>query len=101
MSELVQHGVHPPFAGLDVAEDSHVALAVDVDAERVLVLAVARVEIAAGQDRAHVQAEPVVGADREILEVGVGKERIELDGTARRRILEERIVEMPRRQLAG
>ena len=39
VAELVQHRLHPPFGRGDVAEHADVALAVDVDAERVLVLA--------------------------------------------------------------
>ena len=48
---------------------------------------------------ADVEAEPLVGAERERDEVAVREDRIEVDGTARRGVLEERLVEVPRPQL--
>ena len=42
VAELVQHRLGPPLVGLDVAQDAHVTLAVDVDAEGVLALSFAR-----------------------------------------------------------
>ena len=97
--ELVEHRVHPPFAGLDVAQHAHVAGPVDVDAERVLALAVAGVEVAAVEDGAHVEAEAVVGAHGERLEVGVGEEVVDGDRALGGRGLEERVVVVPRPQL--
>ena len=79
VAELVEHGVHPPLARLDVAEHPNVALAIDVDAERVLALAVACVEVALREDGPDVEAEAVVGAQRERLEIGVGEEVIDRD----------------------
>ncbi len=99
VAELVEHGVHPPLARLDVAEDAHVAFTIDVDAEGVLVLAVAAVEIAGAEDRPDVEPETVVGPHGQGLEVGGGEQRVELDRAPRRWILEEGIVEVPRRQL--
>ena len=64
VAELVEHRVHPPLAGLDVAQHAHVAGAVDVDAERVLALALAGVEVAVVEHRADVEPEAVVGAQR-------------------------------------
>ena len=51
VAELVEHRLGPVVVVGDVGEDAHVALAVDVDAERVLVLARAREEVAAREDR--------------------------------------------------
>ena len=48
---------------------------------------------------ADVEAEAVVGADGERLEVGVGEEVVEVDGARGRRVLEERVVVVPRAQL--
>ena len=45
---------------LDVGEHADVTLAVDVDAERVLALPLAREEVAAIEDRPGVDADPVV-----------------------------------------
>ena len=45
VTELVQHRLGPALVLLDVAQDPHVALAVDVDAERVLALARTRVQV--------------------------------------------------------
>ena len=77
VAELVEHRVHPPFARLDVAQHAYVAGTVDVDAEGVLALAVACVEVAVLEHRAHVEPEPVVGAQGERLEVGVDEEVVE------------------------
>ena len=41
----------------------------------------------------------VVGAQREGVEIAIREHRIEVDGTARRRVLEERLVEVPRPEL--
>ena len=46
-----------------------------------------------------VEVEAVVGAQRQRGEVGIGEERIEVDGTGGGRLLEERVVEVPRPQL--
>ncbi len=96
VSELVEHGVHPPLARFHVAQHAHIAGAVDVDAERVLALAVARVEVAAFEHPAHVEAEAVVGAHRECLEVGVREQVVQVDRAFGGWALEERIVEVPR-----
>ena len=54
--ELVQHRVGPVAVGRDVREDADVALAVDVDAERVLALAVTGIEVAPLEDRRRLEA---------------------------------------------
>ena len=95
VTELVQHRLGPPLVGLDVAQDPHVALAVDVDAERVLALSFARVQVAAGEHGPDVEAEAVVGAKGERFEVGVVEEGVEVDRAADRRVLEEGVVEVP------
>ncbi len=99
VAELVEHRVHPPLARLDVAEHAHVARAVDVDAERVLALALARVQVAVVEHRADVETEAVVGADGERLEVGVGEEVVDGDRALGRRGLEERVVVVPGAQV--
>ena len=101
VAELVEHGVHPPLAGLDVAQDAHVAGAVDVDAERVLALAFAGVEVAVAEHRTDVEPETVVRTQGERLEVGIGEEVVDGDRTLGRGVLEERVVVVPRPQLAG
>ena len=83
VAELVEHRLHPPFAGLHVAQDADVALAVDVDAERVLVLTLAPVQITVGEHRAHVESQPVVGPDGQRLEVGVEEQWVKVDRAAR------------------
>ena len=101
VAELVEHGVGPPFVRLDVAEDAHVALAVDVDAERVLVLPVARVEVARVEYGVDVEVEAGERAAGEGFEVGVGEVPVEVDRTLDRGILEERVVEVPRREVVA
>ena len=76
VAELVHHRPEPARARLAVREHAHVVTAVDVGAERVLVLAVARVEVAAREHVVDVVAERAeVGArdlDRvEVLERGL------------------------------
>src|SRR5581483_8492939 len=53
------------------------------------------------EDGPDVEAEAVVGPGRQRLEVGVREVRVEVDGPLNRRVLEERVVEMPGPQLAG
>ena len=48
---------------------------------------------------ADVEPEPVVGAQREGLEVGVGEEVVDRDRPGRRGRLEERVLEVPRAQV--
>ena len=84
VAELVEHRVHPPLARLDVAEHAHVAGAVDVDAERVLALAVARVQVAVREHGAHVESEAVVGAQGQGFEVGVDEEVVDARSRPRR-----------------
>src|SRR5262249_20655381 len=95
VSELVEHRVHPPLVRLDVAQDAYVALAVDVDAERVLALAVARIEVAALEHRLDVEPEAGVGPQGERDEVARREHGVEVDRTTRRRVLEEGLVQMP------
>ena len=95
VAELVEHGLHPSLARLDVAQHAHVAFTIDVDAERVLALAVARVQVAVCEHGSEIEAEAVVRAHGERLDVGVLEEVVERDGTGGGRVLEERIIEMP------
>ena len=99
VAELVEHRPEPALARLDVREDPHVVAAVDLDAERVLVLVRARVEVAAREDALDRVAERVeVGArDRERIESG--ERRLERVAVDQRRVLEERLGVVPRPQL--
>ena len=90
VAELVQHRVHPVLAGHDVREHADVAGPVDVDAERVLALAVAREEVAALEHAARLEPDPVVRAARELDEVRALEERVEVDAALGRHLLEER-----------
>ena len=72
---------------------------VDVDAERVLALAVAREEVAAVDHGARLEPDAVVGASRDLDQVGVLEERVEVDATLGRNLLEERVGVVPRREL--
>ena len=97
--ELVEHRVRRVVRLHGVGEDAHVAAAVDVDAERVLVLAVARVEIAPREDPLDVESDPLEGAARERDDVLPLEERVEVDRAVGRRLLEEGIRVVPRTQL--
>ena len=99
VAELVEHRVRRVVRLHGVGEDAHVAAAVDVDAERVLVLAVARVEIAPREDALDVESDPLEGSARERDHVLPLEERVEVDGAVGRRLLEEGIRVVPRTQL--
>ena len=93
--ELVEHRVCRLVGRHEVREHADVAPAVDVDAERVLVLAVAGVDVAARDDALRLEADALdrplrKGDDVRSLEV-----RIEIDGSVRRRLLEERVGVVP------
>ena len=62
VAQLVEERAHPARVALDVEERAHVAFAIDVDRIRVLILAVARIQVAAGQDGVDV-AEPELAID--------------------------------------
>ena len=100
VAELVQHRVHPLLAGHDVREHADVAGSVDVDAERVLALAVAREEVAAVEHGARLEPDSVVGAARDLDEVGALEEAVEVDAALGRHLLEERVGVVPRPQIA-
>ena len=89
MPELVEHRVGPVAVVGNVREHADVALAVDVDAERVLALAVAREEVAAVEDGIRVDAEAVVRGTRERHDVLAREHVREVDPTGRRHLLEE------------
>ena len=99
MAELVEHRLGRLVRLDGVRQDSHVAEPVDVDAERMLVLAVARVQVAAREDLVHVEAKPVEGSSRERDDVVTLEQRVEVHGSLGRRLLEERIGVMPWPQL--
>ena len=69
VAELVEHRPGPVLGRTVVAEHAHVAFVVDVDAERVLALPVAGEQVAAFEHAAHVETEPVVGPQREGVEI--------------------------------
>ena len=100
MPELVEHRVGPVAVVGNVREHADVALAVDVDAERVLALAVAREEVAAVEDGIRVDAEAVVRGTRERHDVLAREHVREVDPTGRRHLLEEGVLVVPGPQLA-
>jgi hypothetical protein len=95
VSELVQHRFGPTRTRGVVAEDAHIAVTVDVDAECMLHLARARDEVAAGDDTAHVESHRFEAPDGELLQIGIPQVRIEVDADRARRVLEEGIVVVP------
>ena len=74
--------------------------AVDVDAEGMLVLAVARVQVASLDDPVDVEPDTRHRATRQPDDVLALEERVEIDGPVRRRLLEERIRVVPRAQVS-
>ena len=73
MAELVQQRAHPARIALDVEKRTHVAFTIDVDRVRVLVLAFARIKIAAGEDRVDVaKAELAIRFCRQTNHVALG-----------------------------
>ena len=87
VAELVQHRVHPLLRRHDVREHANVTATVDVDAERVLALALPREEVAAVDHRARLEADAVVGAPRDLDQIGVLEERVEVDAALGRDLL--------------
>ncbi len=95
VAELVQHRVCGLVGRHEVREHADVAPTVDVDAERVLVLAVAGVDVAPRDDAVRLEADALdrpagKGDDVRSLEV-----RIEIDCAVRRCLLEERVGVVP------
>ena len=80
---------------LDVRQHPHVALAVDVDAERVLGLARSREEVAALDDRRRLELEPVEGAARELDDVRPREEMARVEPSGDRHLLEEHVLVVP------
>ncbi len=101
VAELVEHRVHRVVRRHDVRQDPDVAGAVDVDAERVLVLAVARVQVASLDDPVDLEPDTRHRATRQPDDVLALEERVEIDGPVRRRLLEERIRVVPRAQVSA
>jgi hypothetical protein len=99
VAELVEHRVRPVRVVLDVREHPHVALAVDVDAERVLRLPVPGEEVAASQDRAGLEPDPVEGLARELDDVRPGERLARVDAAGDRHLLEEDVLVVPRAEL--
>ena len=77
MAELVQHRAEPALARLDVREDADVVDPSIVDAERVLVLVVARIQVAAGEDVVDVIAERLEVGARDLERIEVRERRLE------------------------
>ena len=100
VAELVQHRVHPLLRRHHVRQHADVAGPVDVDAERVLALAVPREQVAAVDHGARLEPDAVVGAPRDLDQIGVLEERVEVDAALGRHLLEERVGVVPRRELA-
>ena len=84
----------------EVRDDPDVAGAIDVDAERVLVLAVARVQVASLDDPVDLEPDTRHRATRQLDDVRALEERVEVDSPVRRRLLEERIGVVPRPQVS-
>src|SRR5436853_297345 len=77
--ELVQHRLGPARARNVVAQNTYVAGAVDVDAERVLHLAIARNEIAPVERRSYIEAHAVERTRRQGCDIVLLEIRIEVD----------------------
>ena len=100
VAELVQHRARPPLVRNVVAQHPHVALPIDVDAERVLALPLAGVQVALLHHRAHVEPEALIGTQGERLQVGGREVLVEIEAGDPWRLLEERVVVVPRAQVA-
>ena len=99
MAELVEHRVLPALAGHDIGEQTHVARAIDVDAERVLAFPLAREEITALEHRMRLEPDAVEGQLGEGDGVTGGEQGVDVDATLDRYVLEERVGVVPRREL--
>ena len=92
----IQYWLGTTFASTRTSPDP-----VDVDAERVLALAVAREEVAAREHVVGLEADAVVRPARELDEVGASQVRVEVDAALGRDLLEEGVGVVPRRELGG
>ena len=93
--ELVEHRVGPVLVVGHVREHAHVAGAVDVDAERVLVLSGARIEVAAIEDLRRPRGRALESATRKRDDVLPLEQRVEVDRAVTRALLEERVRVVP------
>src|SRR5207247_7045027 len=78
-----------------------VPVAIDVDAERVLVLCRAREQVAALEDAVDVEAEAAERPTGELEQVAPAEEVIEVDAAFYGRVLEERVGIVPGAKLRG
>ena len=99
VAELVKHRVRRLLVRDDVREHPDVAVTVDVDAEGVLALATAWIQVAAAEDSRHIELDSVERPARELHDVTALEQRVEVDRTVRRELLEERIRVVPRTKL--
>jgi hypothetical protein len=79
MAELVERRVEPSLARDNVANDAHIAFAIDVRTERVLGLSIARVEITSLEDRCRLHAEAEIFVERagDRYDVAIAEERLQ------------------------
>ena len=99
MTELVQHGLHPPLVIGEVAQHPHVPHAVHVDAESVLILALAGIEVAAAQHRLHVQADAAVIVNSQLFQITALVVTVEVHWIQVRCLLEEAPLIVPGPQI--
>ena len=95
MPQLVERGPHPALVGTQVQEDPHVALAVDVGGERVLVLSLLLVEARALEDPLDRQPDARVEATGEVDQILPAIHGVEVDAVDRRHLLEESVLVVP------
>ncbi len=99
MTQLVQERLHPSLGVLEVGQHPGVALAVGVETVRVWVLALAVVQIAAGQDVVDGQAYAGVVVSRQVFDAAAFVVPVQVEFVNKWRPLEERIVVVPGHQL--
>ena len=98
--QLVQERVRGVVVVGRVHQHADVTVPVDIDAEGVLALALAREEVAAGEDVVDVDPDAAERPLPQLEDVAVAEERVEVDASVRRCVLEERIRVVPGPQLA-
>src|SRR5207237_9293447 len=71
VSEFVEHGAHPAFVRPDVAQHTNIALMIDIQAESMLGLPLAFVEIRAAKQVFNIKADAGVMRTRQTLDIGI------------------------------
>src|SRR4051812_41835080 len=93
----MEHRAHPSFVLPDIAQNPHVTLMIDIDAECMLRFSLPLEEIGSTKQIPDIQTDAVVVSTRQALDIGGFEDAVQrLIGSGRWKLLEERITVQPR-----